>query len=466
MYKRVKDFIKTQQMLSGDDKVIVGVSGGADSICLLFMLLELKKEWGFEITAVHINHGFRGEDADADEQYVKKICEDQNTELFVFRENVQEYAKKYGLSEEEAGREVRRNCFLKVLKNQGASRIALAHHMNDNAETLLWNLCRGTGLKGMGGISPKNGVWIRPLLCLNRSEIESYLEKRGISYCTDKTNLGDTYMRNRIRNHVIPYLEEYINPKSVEHMAGCIEKLRKAEAYIERETGKYLQDCTRTGEDARIILDKKRFEDVPEELKSGVIQEILCAAAGKRKDIESVHVNAVEELLGRQVGKKVDLPYGLEAVRSYEGIYFQKKEKRSLEQEGELFRMQVLKRCADNQTIPQKNYTKWFDYDIINSAVKIRHRESGDYIVIDKEGNTQKIKQYFINEKIPKEVRDEIWLVAEGNEILWIVGYRQSQAYQITENTKRILEIEFYGGKRDGRDNKGVNPGRRGCEEN
>ncbi len=475
MYKKVKEYIKTWQMLSGNDKVIAGVSGGADSICLLFMLLELKEEWEFEMVAVHVNHGLRAEAADKDEEYVKKICEEQGVELFLFREDVREYAKKRGLSEEEAGREVRRSCFFQVFKEQGGSRIALAHHMNDNAETLLWNLCRGSGLKGMGGIPPKNGVWIHPLLCLNRSEIESYLEKKGIPYCTDKTNFQDAYMRNRIRNHVIPYLEEYINPKSVEHMAQCMEKLRRAGAYIERETEKHLRECTRTGEDERIILVKESFEKVPQELQSGVIQELLCTAAGKRKDIESVHVDAVEDLFRRQVGKKVDLPYGLEAVRSYEGICFQKKKKYppgkmvlegQKKEDKKLFRMRVLKRCKNDQTIPQKNYTKWFDYDIINSALKIRHRESGDYIVIDKKGNTQRIKQYFINEKIPKEVRDDIWLVAKGKEILWIVGYRQSQAYQITEDTKRILEIEYYGGKKDGGDNQSADPGRRGSKEN
>lgn len=476
MYQRVKEYMKTHRMLTGEDKVIVGVSGGADSICLLFMLLELKKEWAFEITAVHVNHGLRGEAAKADEQYVKKICGEQHTELLVFREDVREYAKKHGLSEEEAGREVRRKCFLRVLESRKASRIALAHHRNDNAETLLWNLCRGSGLKGMGGIAPENGVWIRPLLCLNRREIESYLEKRGISYCTDETNREDAYMRNRIRNHVIPYLEEYINPKSVEHMAECMEKLRRAEAYIERETERYLRECVRMEGDEKWILDKKRLEDVPEELKSGVIQELLCRVAGKRKDIGSVHVEAVEELLERQVGKKADLPYGMEAVRTYEGIRFWQKRTHFWQSESpegdkgaeaeELFRMQVLERGEEHQTIPQKTYTKWFDYDIINSAVKIRHREPGDYIVIDNAGNTQKIKQYFINAKIPREVRDKVWLVAEGQEILWIVGYRQSQAYQITKDTKKILEIEFYGGKRDGREDKSIDPGRRAWEEN
>ena len=202
MYRKVREYIKTWQMLGREDKVIAGISGGADSICLLFMLLELKEEMEFRIAAVHIHHGLRNETADRDEAYVRSVCGKENVELFVYHEDVKQYAKERGLTKEEAGREVRRRCFLEVLREQGGTHIATAHHKNDNAETVLWNLCRGTGLKGMGGISPKNGVWIRPLLCLERKEIESYLEKGGISYCTDETNLEDAYTRNRIRNHV------------------------------------------------------------------------------------------------------------------------------------------------------------------------------------------------------------------------------------------------------------------------
>ena len=203
MYKKVREYIRAWQMLGAKDKVIAGVSGGADSICLLFMLLMLKSEIGFEIAAVHIHHGLREGTADRDEAYVRDVCEKENVELFVYHENVKDYAKEHRLTLEEAGRKVRRDCFVKVMRQQGGTCIALAHHKNDNAETVLWNLCRGAGLKGMGGISPKNGVWIRPLLCLERIEIESYLEKRGISYCTDETNLEEGYTRNRIRNRVL-----------------------------------------------------------------------------------------------------------------------------------------------------------------------------------------------------------------------------------------------------------------------
>lgn len=461
MYKRVKEYIKIWHMINQKDKVIAGVSGGADSICLLFMLLELKKELEFDIAAVHINHGLRKEAAYADEEYVRKVCSAEGVELFVFHEDVKAYAKDYGLTEEEAGRNIRRNRFMEVLQEQGGTCIALAHHMNDNAETVLWNLCRGTGLKGMGGISPKNGIWIRPLLCLNRIEIESYLKKRGISYCTDETNLCDDYIRNRIRNHVIPYLEENINAKSVEHMAKCIEKLRIIGEFVDEETERYMIECTKAGPGGEIILEKEMFESVPEALKSEVIHRIICTVAGKCKDIESVHVRTSQELLKRQVGRKIDLPYETEAVRCYEGLCFQKKKLQPKEVAGrDGFCMQVFERCTESETIPQKTYTKWFDYDIIKNAVKIRHREPGDYIVIDKAGKTQKIKQYFINEKIPQKLRDSIWLVADGKEIIWVVGYRQSQAYQITEKTKRILEIGFYGGERDGRDSKSDDPGR------
>lgn len=459
MYQKVRKYIKDQHMLERKERIIAGVSGGADSICLLFMLLELKKEFDYELTAVHVNHGLRGESAQADEAYVKKVCEEKEVKLFVFHEDVKEYAKKQGISLEDAGRQVRRNCFQKVFKEENADKIALAHHQNDNAETVIWNLCRGSGLRGMGGISPKNGIWIRPLLCLDRGEIESYLENRGISYCTDETNLENDYTRNRIRNDMIPYMEAHLNVRTVEHINECAGQLRMIREYMEEETQKYLSVCTDTEVPGRIILRKDAFMEVPDILKSWVIHEILCRTARERKDISSVHVKMVQKLLEYQVGRKAELPYGTEVSRCYEGLCFRAEKKESLHpgdkkhpKAEEVCRMRVFDKNTKTATFPQKIYTKWFDYDIIKNAVKIRHREPGDYIVIDKSGRTQKLKQYFINEKIPREVRQDIWLAADGHEILWIVGYRQSQAYQITERTKKILEIEFYGGKEDGRD--------------
>lgn len=446
-------------MLERKERIIAGVSGGADSICLLFMLLELKKEFDYELIAVHVNHGLRGESARADEAYVKEVCEEKGVKLFVFHEDVKEYAKKQGISLEDAGRQVRRNCFQKVFEAENADKIALAHHQNDNAETVIWNLCRGSGLRGMGGISPKNGIWIRPLLCLDRGEIESYLENRGISYCTDETNLENDYTRNRIRNDLIPYMETHLNVRTVEHINECAGQLRMIREYMEEETQKYLSVCTDTEAPGRIILRKDAFMEVPDILKTWVIHEILCRTARERRDISSVHVKMVQKLLEYQVGRKAELPYGTEVSRCYEGLCFRAAkttlfcpgDKKNPKAE-EVCRMRVFDKNTKTATFPQKIYTKWFDYDIIKNAVKIRHREPGDYIVIDKSGRTQKLKQYFINEKIPREVRQDIWLAADGHEILWIVGYRQSQAYQITERTKKILEIEFYGGKEDGRD--------------
>lgn len=458
-------------MLGAEDKVIAGVSGGADSICLLFMLLKLREETGFGLDAVHIHHGLRGETADRDEAYVREVCEREGVELFVYHEDVGRYAREHALTVEEAGRDVRRARFLEVLDRQGGTRIALAHHMNDNAETVLWNLCRGTGLRGAGGISPKNGVWIRPLLCVERSEIESYLENRGISYCTDETNLEDGYTRNRIRNYALPFLEENINERSVSHIAGFAEKLRSVGEYIEAETSRYAKQCKKEGKRHALMIVKEQYEKVPEALKSGVILSLICEAAGRRKDIGEIHVKAVQQLMENQPGRKASLPYGLEAAREYEGVCVRQEmcaedtDIPGKEDENPVFQMRIFEKNMESVTFSQKNYTKWFDYDIISNTVKIRHREPGDYIVIDKEGRRQKLKQYFINTKIPREERDSLWLAADGKEIMWIVGYRQSQAYQVTEHTRRILEITIYGGERDGGDSKSVDPRREGREE-
>lgn len=454
MYQKVKAYVKKWHMLQKEDSVIAGISGGADSVCLLFMLLKLQKELGFALMAVHVNHGIRGAEAERDEAYVKRLCRQWNVRLKVYRENVPAYAKEHGMTEEEAGRDIRRTCFCKVLKEWGGTKIALAHHENDNVETLLWNLCRGTGIRGLGGIAPVNDVWIRPLLCVKRREIESYLKKRGISYCTDTTNADRRYMRNRIRMDVIPYLEDCVNTESVSHMGKTMERMYELEQYILEEVGQYKESCT-GWKNGRRIIRQTEYTKIPKALRDNILHAILCETAGRRKDIEEVHVQMLRDLFTKQVGKRIDLPYGVTAIRTYEGVRFEKNipEASYAGEENELFSIRVFDREPGNVTFPEKIYTKWFDYDIIKNTVKIRHRIAGDSIVINRYGGRKKLKQYFTDQKVPQEDRDKIWIAADGDEVLWIVGYRQSQKYQITEKTTKILEIQYYGGEENGRDN-------------
>ena len=455
MYQKVRAYVEKYHMLENGDKVIAGVSGGADSVCLLFMLLELRKEMDLEITVVHVHHGLRGDSADADEAYVRKLCQDYAIPCEVIHEDVAVYARTHGMTKEEAGRIVRRSAFEKARKRRGGNKIALAHHRDDNAETLLFNLCRGTGLKGLGGIAPSAGIWIRPLLCLKRREIVSYLENRGISYCTDETNFENIYTRNKIRNQLLPFLEQNINEKASEHIAETAEQMHTLFQYVKEEADQQQKLCVRETEKGDLLLEKEAYEKVPEALKAYVMHAVLCRAAGHSKDVEAVHVRLLTELLDKQVGRSIRLPYGLTACRCYEGILFTGEEKKEEETPEGKVHFRIMECTEENRkAFPETPYTKWFDYDILKNTVKIRHREPGDYITIDADGRTQKLKQYFINEKIPRDERERIWLAADGSHIMWVIGYRQNQMYQITDKTKRILEMEFDGGMNNGRDSE------------
>lgn len=466
MYQRVRAYVEQYHMLQEKDHVIIGVSGGADSVCLLFMLRKLQKDMQFQLTAVHIHHGLRGKSADADECYVKKLCEDMGVELYVFHEDVNQYAKEQKLTLEEAGRNVRRRIFEQVCREKNGTRIALAHHQNDNAETLLWNLSRGCGLRGLGGISPVEGKYIRPLLCLQRREIETFLKQNDVKYCTDETNLEDHYTRNRLRNHVIPYLEREINPQTVAHMSETMEQMRAVWQFVEIEVQKYRELYVKHKKEknntVKYLVRDDIFEDVNEIIRSFLIHQLLCETAGHRKDIEQVHVKLVEDLYGHQTGRKIMLPYEMWAEKCYDGILLYKvdgpdtESGKNEENPGQDVRMRVFERSAETGAFPKKTYTKWFDYDIIKSTVKIRHKQPGDYITIDKNGGTQSLKKYFTNNKVPREVREKIWLAADGSHILWIIGYRQNQAYQVTDKTRKILEIEFNGGEEDGRESESI----------
>ena len=261
------------------------------------------------------------------------------------------------------------------------------------------------------------------------------------------------YTRNRIRGRVIPCLEENVNPRAMEHIADTAQRLRLAAEFVREEAGKCRQVCVRQEKDGEILLEEP-FRKLSLFLRREVLYETICRAAGTRRDIGAVHVSLAEGLLEKQVGRRIDLPGDAGAERCYEGLRFFRKSQGDLPEVPGEFKMRVFDRPEGMEGIPQKTYTKWFDYDIIKNTVKIRHRQAGDYLTINSQGGRQKLKQYFINEKIPRETRDRIWLAVDADHVMWVVGYRQNQAYQITDKTRRILEIEFCGGKSDGRDSE------------
>lgn len=462
MIKKTAAYIEKWQMLDKNDRVVVGVSGGADSVCLLFVLLSLREKYNLDIHVVHVNHGLRDLAADEDAKYVEELCKRYRLPFHYYQENVESLAKKWKQSLEEAGREVRRKAFLEVYEKYACNKIALAHHKNDSAETMLLNLARGTGLLGLGGIRPVNGSYIRPLLCMTRQEIEEYLAGEGIRYCTDLTNLDDDYARNRIRNHVLRYMTEEINANTVQHMADTMEYLQGVQEYLWQEAinwkTRYVREI-----DGQVEIEAEMFQAMPKVLLPILIKELLTDMAGRAKDIESAHIQMLIDLEKRQVGKQVDLPYDMVARRTYEGIRLKKRRKKSesgksiflqpnaswqeVSYDSYRIRFRVIKKADWQEKRLENSSTKAFDYDIINSMLCVRKREQGDFITLSKTGGRQKLKAFYINEKVDREQRDEILLLADGSHILWIVGYRTNPAYAVSGNTTHVLEIQIEKGE-------------------
>lgn len=468
MMKKAQAFIEKYHMLRNGDRVIAGISGGADSVCLLFVLQGLRETYDIDVVAVHVNHGIRGDTARRDEKFVQELCRTHHIRCEVYHENVELTAKKRKQSLEEAGREVRREAFVRTLERYGGTKIALAHHQNDNAETLLMNLARGTGLKGLGGIQPVAGNIIRPLLGLSRKEIEVYVGGIGCGFCQDETNAQDVYTRNRLRHQVMPVLEKKVNAQAVRHMNEAMEQVLGIQDYMYGQTERAYAACVTELPQGAMRIIKAEYDSLHQVLKGLLIRKCLAKETGSERNITFSHIEAVRELFHKQCGRSRNLPYSVRAVRDYDGVVLTKVPTRqterfptvTLEVPGNTripplnltICCRILKKPEDFSVkhVPQKAYTKWFDYDIIKGRLFLRSRQSGDHIVIDKGGERQKLKSYFINEKIPREKRDSIGLLADEEQILWVVGCRMSSAFQITGRTRRILEIKVTEEKSNG----------------
>ena len=458
MIDKVRKLIKEYGMIASGDAVIAGVSGGADSVCLLAVLKALEQELGFQVSAVHVHHGLRGGEADRDQLFVQKLCENMGVSCSVFQYDVRREAKERGLSEEEAGRELRYASFEEAAGPYGETgrrvRIAVAHHMGDSAETILMNLFRGSGLAGLGGIPPVRGNVIRPLLCVSRSEIEDWLAARGLGYCQDSTNASLCYTRNKIRGVLLPYAEKEINSQSVKNILHAGHMICQAEEYLVEETLEFYQAHVKE-EDGRISLAIDPLLEKKGIFCSYVIRRLLAEAAGQRRDITSAHIEAVRGLLYGESGRRVSLPYGLTAGREHNILFVETKEKPEITKNFTNWLHMLTFPYVKGAEIPKNMYTKWFDYDKIMGTLSVRSRQPGDYITLAG-GGRKTVKSFMIDEKIPGSLRGSIPLVADGSHILWIVGYRISEHYKVTDNTNTILQIEYDGGNGHGRQNQSV----------
>ncbi len=426
---KIKRHIDEHHLLQKGDKVLIALSGGADSVVLLHVLNSLKEELDITLYAAHFNHGIRGEEADRDERFCKALCEKTDVCFFSFQADVPSIAKRYGESVELCGRKMRYDYLQWVCDDKlGTAKIATAHHSDDNAETVLWNLTRGAGLAGLAGIPVKRDNIIRPLLSCTRAEIEAYCAENDLAYVTDSTNLSDDYTRNKLRHRVMPVLRE-LNPSVGESIGRTSAILREADEFLSQISKKELKaakipygwSCERLLQCEPIIL-KYAVKNILEKATAPVDFQHTALI------IEAMHSNGAVDIGGGYIASCAQgilriVPKLLSMDEFCVPIleYMKKHGTRIKILDGLLFEI-APPLDLSSEKINNLLLHHGLPCAIMTRDTVIRHRRAGDTFTDPRRGVTKSLKKLFNERKIPRELRDTIPIVADGSTVLWIEG--------------------------------------------
>lgn len=449
--------ITENSMIEENDKIIVAVSGGPDSMCLLHILYTLKDSLKVSLAAAHVNHCLRGKDADDDENFVKKFCETLNIEFYSTKVDVKSLSVEKNISSEMAGRTARYEFFESLKRKTGADKIALAHNANDQAETLLMRIMRGTGSEGLIGIKPvRDKIYIRPLINSTRIEIENYCKQYGINARIDKTNLENIYSRNKVRLELIPYIKKNFNEDIISVLNRLSSTMRTDNEYLDNISKKKCEQyCEKNGE--KVIIKKEAFSE-HEAILTRVIRKAIIELLGSTYNFERKHVIDIIEIQKHKSGVAINLPNNINVYNNYGDIiiYFKNEEQSKDNGEYELFigkqnvisnkNIIITMNLLDQNSkinLKRNDFIRYFDYDKINGKIILRYRRDGDRFTNIGMSGSKKLKDIFIDMKIEKAKRDFIPLICFEDEISWIVGYKVSDKFKVNKNTKKILQIEF-----------------------
>ena len=438
LFREILNINKKYNLIENDDIIVVGFSGGPDSVFLVEMLKKLQHFFNFKIYLVHINHLLRGEDADSDENFSFEYAKKNNLEIFIKRIPVKEIAKEIGKTLEEVGREERYKFFSEIYEKVGATKIATAHNKDDQIETFLFRLIRGTSLQGLEGIKIKNNNVIRPISEIYKKDILKYLNKNEIQYKIDKTNFENEFTRNSIRLDLIPFIEERYNIKFKDKIFSLIEEIRENNQNNSLNLSDYVNS------ENKIILEKMKF-------LSNFDKKNLLSLFLNKKNIE-VNRNKIDEissLIKSNGTKKIDLDKSYRIVKDYTYLYIEDKKENCVinnnviqvkipsEQIFDNFKITVS--TVENLDIPKQKNQYLLDA-IYNDIIEVRYRKEGDRIFLG-EKHSKKIKEIFIDQKIPKDIRDRLPIFLYNNTIFWIYNVKKAYIPKINKNENKLIKV-------------------------
>ncbi len=457
IFDKVLNTIRTYKLIEPKDKIVLGISGGPDSVTLLHILSRLKETMDIEIYAAHLNHQMRGIESQKDALYVSEICKEMNIVYFLKSIDVPTYCKENGLSIEEGARKLRYEMFDEIKEKTKSNKISIGHNLNDQAETILMRMMRGTGLQGLRGIEyHRNDGVIRPLLDIDRSDIEKYCEQHQLNPRIDHTNLESIYTRNKIRLELIPYMQDNFNPNLIESISRMSSNLRDDSDYIE-DKAKIEFDNIAVFESDSVELDVEKYTRLHNAIKVRVLRLGIKQVLGDTNFIDQKHIDDIIELeKENKINKQINLPRGLFVYRKQNTIILTTKEIVNEEIEfcynipnNGFVKIKELGTVIETQTMTIDRYksmksdkqSKGFDLNKIKGGLTVSNRRQGDKIKLAM--GTKKLKSLFVDLKIPREERSKVPVIRDEEGILLVGDYKTSEDYKIDLNTKEVLKVTF-----------------------
>ena len=442
-----RENIQNNKLIEKNDTIIVGASGGPDSQFLIYLLKSIKDEYNLKIILAHLNHLHRKE-AINDENLVKETAHKLNLEFRVKRASMDDYAKTHKISAEDAGRRLRYEFFNELASQYENSKIAIAHNKNDQAETLLMRMIRGTGLDGMVAMDFRNGNIIRPVLSFSKDEIISYLDSNLIAYAIDKTNLSNDYTRNYIRNQIIPEFST-INPKAVDAIYNLSILLKEDLIIVDRSIDSLYKEVLVLEDDNQILFDLSKFDRLEDFYQKRLLRKAIGKLKNNLKDISKKNIDGFLSLTTLATGKKI-IKDDLEFIKNYKTYQLSKVENNlNLENFAFLslaedinFNGKIIKATLVNSMGEKNKNIAYFSFDKLKFPLKLRYREKGDTFKPLGFNHNKNLKDFFIDQKIDRNLRDQIPIILSDDKIIWLVGFRQSEEFKVDKEDKNIIKIE------------------------